>query len=140
MRERLHQSGCRLVIDVADDLPTVTADRDALVTVLVNLLDNAMKYTKEEKQIALRAYARDANVVFEVSDNGIGLSRLAARRVFKRFYQVDRRLARTRSGCGLGLSIVKFIVADHGGTVRVASRLGNGSTFTISLPVERNTM
>jgi two-component system, OmpR family, sensor histidine kinase VicK len=69
-----------------------------------------------------------------VKDNGIGLSRRAMRRVFHRFYQVDRSLSRTVGGCGLGLSIVKFIVTAHGGTITVSSRLGEGSEFTVKLP------
>jgi signal transduction histidine kinase len=134
VRERFEQPGCRLQVDVAADLPSVMADADALITVILNLLDNAYKYTGQQKQIALRAYVENGNVCIAVSDNGIGLSRAAAKKVFERFYQVDRRLSRNTGGCGLGLSIVKFIVAAHGGTVEVASRPGLGSTFTIKLP------
>jgi signal transduction histidine kinase len=97
-------------------------------------LDNAYKYTNDEKQIALRAYAEDGQVCFAVADNGIGLSRAACKKVFQRFYQVDRQLSRSRGGCGLGLSIVEFIVQGHGGTVQVRSQPGQGSTFTIVLP------
>ena len=136
LQERFDRPGCRFEVDVADDLPPLRADREAIVTVLVNFLDNAYKYSGEEKHIVLRAAASDEQVRFEVSDNGIGLTRAASRRVFNRFYQVDRRLSREGGGCGLGLSIVKFIVTDHGGTVHVVSRPGHGSTFTICIPVE----
>jgi signal transduction histidine kinase len=132
--ERLQSSGCRLQVEISPDLPPLTADADALVTVLLNLLDNAYKYSGEEKQIALRAYPRDGNVCFEVTDRGIGLSRSAAKKVFKRFYQVDRRLSREAGGVGLGLSIVQFIVHAHGGTVGVRSQPGQGSTFTVTIP------
>ena len=132
--ERFQSPGCRLRVDISPDLPPLTADADALVTVLLNLLDNAYKYSRDEKQIGLRAYARDGNVCFEVTDNGIGLSRTAAKKVFKRFYQVDRRLSREAGGVGLGLSIVQFIVHAHGGTVGVTSQPGQGSTFTVVLP------
>ena len=134
VRERFEQSGCRFEVQVEPDLPPVTADADAMTTALVNLLDNAWKYTEADKQIALRAYGDDGRVCFAVSDNGIGLSRAACKRVFERFYQVDRELSRSRGGCGLGLSIVEFIVKGHGGDVTVRSRPGQGSTFTIVLP------
>ena len=100
----------------------------------MNLLDNAWKYSGDEKHIVLRAFAENDNICFEVEDNGIGLSKAAARKVFKRFYQVDRRVSRETGGVGLGLSIVQFIVAAHDGTVRVRSRPGQGSTFTVSIP------
>ena len=124
---------CSLAVEVPTALPAVEGDSGALTTVLINLLENAFKYTKEHKTIVLRAYTRDGFVVLEVQDNGIGLSRRAARRVFDRFYQADQTLSRSGSGCGLGLSIVQFIVAAHGGTVSVNSQLGKGSTFTVRL-------
>jgi len=140
VRERFASHDCRLDVEVAPDLPAITGDRDALVTVLINLLDNAYKYSQDDKHIVLRAYADDGasgdggQVCFEVEDNGIGLSRRAARRVFDRFYQVDQTLSRKVGGCGLGLSIVKFIVDAHGGSVDVTSQPGQGSVFAIRLP------
>jgi signal transduction histidine kinase len=134
MRERFSRPGCRLDVQVAPGLPPIVADRDALVTVLLNLLDNAYKYSGVEKQVTVRAFAEGGYLNLEVADNGIGLSPRATRRVFDRFYQVDQRLSRRAGGCGLGLSIVKFIVEAHGGTVTVSSRLGKGSTFTVRLP------
>jgi signal transduction histidine kinase len=112
----------------------VFADAAALTTAVLNLLDNAYKYSGQQKLVTLRAYADDGQVCFEVADNGIGLSARAARKVFRRFYQVDQRLSREGGGVGLGLSIVKYIVTAHGGTVRVTSRPGQGSTFTIAIP------
>ncbi len=123
-----------LSILVAPDLPRIRADEDALVTVLRNLLDNALKYTPGEKRIAVRAYRENARVIFAVEDNGIGIATHEQKRIFRRFYQVDRRLARDAGGCGLGLSIVEFIVRAHGGAVRVQSQPGRGSTFFVALP------
>jgi signal transduction histidine kinase len=131
---RFQEPGCRLETELAADLPRITADADALVTVVLNLLDNAYKYTGDEKHVMLRAYAENGNVCIAVTDNGIGLSRSAAKKIFQRFYQIDRRLSRNSGGCGLGLSIVKFIVAAHGGSVEVASRPNAGSTFTVKIP------
>jgi signal transduction histidine kinase len=124
---------CVFEADIAEDLPDVMADRDAMVTVLVNLLDNAYKYSYDDKRIELRAFTKNGSVYFSVCDNGLGMSRRAAKRIFKRFYQVDRSLARGAEGCGLGLSIAKFIVEAHKGTISVQSRPGEGSTFTVRL-------
>ena len=133
--EKFNAGQCRLDVDVASGLPRIVADTDALVTVIMNLLDNAYKYTEDDKRITLRTYANGAHVCFEVQDNGIGLSRRAAKRVFERHYQADERLSRAGSGCGLGLSIVQFIVTAHGGSVSLDSEPDQGSTFTVRIPV-----
>ena len=123
---------CRLIVEVDEKIPDIHADREALVTVLLNLLDNGWKYGGEEKLIRLRA---DTDTVsFRVEDNGVELSRRASARVFDRFYQVDGSLSSSVGGFGLGLSIVKFIVDGHGGTVDVSSMPGHGSTFTVEIP------
>ena len=134
--DRFRASGCRFEVHNAPDLPTVIADHDALVTVLLNLLDNAFKYSDGEKHIILRSYRENGQVCFAVRDNGIGLSGRAAGKIFDRFYQVDQSLSRPGSGVGLGLAIVQSIVSAHGGSVDVDSRPGEGSTFTVRLPVE----
>ncbi len=136
MRERLRTPGCELEVSVAADLPPIQADEDALVTVLLNLLENAYKYTRADKRIALRAYRENSSLIFAVQDNGIGIAPRDRKRIFRRFYQVDRRLAREAGGCGLGLSIVEFIVRAHGGVVKVESRPGSGSTFSVLLPCQ----
>ncbi|MBN1669702.1 MAG: hypothetical protein JXR37_01635 [Kiritimatiellae bacterium] len=134
MRMNLERSGCRLETEVAADLPPVSADPAAMVAVLVNLLDNACKYSFDDKAVWLRAYRRDGAVCFEVKDNGIGLSKRALKRIFDRYYQVDQKLSRGAGGCGLGLSIVKYIVDAHGGRISVESEPGRGSTFVVGLP------
>ena len=134
VRERFHAPGCQFEVNVSPNLPTVTADADAMVTALVNLLDNAYKYSGDDKRIRLSAAAENGKVRFAVEDNGIGLSSRETKRIFKRFYQVDQRMSRSGGGCGLGLSIVKFIVSAHKGTVDVESQPNCGSTFTIALP------
>ena len=128
---------CHLAVDFADDLPEMQADHDAIVTVLINLLDNACKYTTDDKRVSLRIFSDDGFVCFVVSDNGIGLARRHLRRIFDRFYQVDSSLARKAEGCGLGLSIVKFIVDAHKGKITVESKPGKGSAFTVRLPIGR---
>jgi signal transduction histidine kinase len=110
------------------------ADRDAVVTVLVNLLDNACKYSGDDKRISLKTFAENGMVCFAVRDNGHGMSRRVMRRIFERFYQADRSLSRSAEGCGLGLAIVKFIVDAHKGRIDVESKPGEGSCFTVRLP------
>ncbi len=135
VRERFNTPGCRFTVAAPPELPPVLADAGALVTALLNLLDNAWKYSGDEKQILLTAAAAGGSVTFAVQDNGLGLPPAETSRIFKRFYQVDPHLSRTGSGCGLGLSIVQFIVSAHHGGVAVQSQPGRGSTFTITLPV-----
>ncbi len=131
--QRFCAPGCQLHVEVMPGLPDIRADRGALVTALVNLLDNAYKYTPGEKQISLRAFLSGHCVCFEVCDNGIGIPAQEIKKIFHEFYQADWRLSRTGGGCGLGLSIVYLLIEAHGGSVRVSSELGKGSTFTVAL-------
>jgi signal transduction histidine kinase len=143
--ERFSEPGCRLTVEVEPNLPEIRADEGALVTALVNLLDNAYKYTPGEKRIELRAHAQrigrrtapgwrqEHGVCFEVRDNGIGIAPREIKKIFRKFYQADRRLARTGGGCGLGLPIVRYLVEAHGGRVAVTSEIGKGSTFTVAV-------
>jgi signal transduction histidine kinase len=133
IRDRL-PPGCDLHAQVDPDLPPVVADAEAVVTALINLLDNAVKYTPPEKRILLRVHRDAAGVVFAVQDNGIGIPARERRRIFRRFYRVDQRLARETGGVGLGLSIVDLVARAHGGTVTVESEAGAGSTFRLRLP------
>lgn len=135
MRAKLEMPGCQFSLDVPTDLPEITADREALSLVLANLLDNAVKYTGDDKKIQLHARAASGRVFIAVTDNGVGLSRAERKNVFKQFYQVDQKLSRSRGGCGLGLALVRHIVEAHGGRVDIESQLGRGSTFTVSIPI-----
>ena len=135
VQERFERSGCRLAVDIDQNLPQITADRDAMVTVLLNLLDNACKYTDADKQIRLRVYEAEGKVCFAVQDNGIGMARREWSKIMERFYQVDQSMTRKVGGAGLGLSIVHFIVEAHGGAVDIESELGKGSCFTVKIPL-----
>ena len=134
VKTKFSKGRCSFEVDIPGDLPDVTADRDAMVTVLINLLDNAYKYSYDDKQIELRVSSEDGSVCFCVSDNGAGMPRRSVKKIFKRFYQVDRSLARSTEGCGLGLSIAKFIVDAHKGSIAVSSKPDEGSIFTVKLP------
>jgi len=135
VKTKFSKSRCKFEVEIGEDLPDVLADYDTMVTVLVNLLDNAYKYSYDDKHIELRVFSENGLVCFSVSDNGIGMSRRSVKKIFKRFYQVDRSLTRRAEGCGLGLSIAKFIVDAHKGSISVESYPGQGSTFTVRLPV-----
>ena len=134
VKTKFSEGRCEFEVKISEDLPDVLADRDAIVTVLVNLLDNAYKYSYDDKHIELRVFTEDGLVCFSVVDNGVGMSRRTTTKIFKRFYQVDRSLSRRAGGCGLGLSIAKFIVDAHKGSISVDSKPGEGSTFTVKLP------
>jgi signal transduction histidine kinase len=138
VRTKFFENHCMFDLEIADGLPEIYADQDALVTVLINLLDNACKYTYDEKQIELRTFAENGFVCFQVRDNGVGLSKRALKKIFDQFYQADLTLSRPAEGCGLGLSIVKFIVDAHQGTITVDSRPNQGSTFTVKIPICTN--
>jgi two-component system phosphate regulon sensor histidine kinase PhoR len=120
----------------------VRGDTTRLRQILVNLLGNAVKFTETgEIVLSLQANPRDdgrIELVFSVRDTGIGIPPEDLSRIFERFYRVDRSRSREMGGTGLGLSIVKHIVQNHGGTVDVSSTIGEGSTFTIRLPVARH--
>lgn len=137
VRAKWSQVDYKLDLEIPLGLPKIYADHDAMVTVLINLLDNALKYTEAHKLISLSVTSRDGYVYMSVCDNGIGIPRRAFKRIFERFFQVDTSLSRKASGCGLGLAIVKFIVTAHNGKISVWSKLGQGSIFTVRLPVWR---
>jgi signal transduction histidine kinase len=134
---KMNQPGCHFVASVDANLPPIRADKDAMVTVLVNLLDNAYKYSNPEKTIELTAYREDEMVCFAVKDNGIGIPRRIQKKIFDRFFQADNRLSRSAEGCGLGLSIVKFIVNAHKGQIRLESKPAQGSKFIVLLSAQQ---
>jgi signal transduction histidine kinase len=138
IRDRLPQT-CDLRVEVEKDLPPVLADRDGLTTALINLLDNALKYSPPDKRITVSASRQGSAATFAVSDNGIGIAPREQRRIFRRFYRVDRRLTSPTSGVGLGLSIVELIASGHDGDVTVRSQPGVGSTFTLRVSLAEGT-
>ncbi len=138
VRERFNVPGCRFEVQPPPPRAEFIGDADAVVTALVNLLDNAWKYSGDDKLISLGAAAQNGSIVFSVRDNGAGIPARDLNRIFKRFYQVDRRLSRSGSGCGLGLSIVQFVMQAHKGKVEVESQPGTGSLFKLSVPATKS--
>jgi len=117
---------------------SVEGDRVRLKQVIVNLLDNAIKYTPQNGAIQLRVSANNGHAVLDVEDNGIGIPREALPHVFERFYRVDQSRSVDSEGAGLGLSIVKSICTAHGAEVETESAVGRGSRFRIRLPLAKN--
>ena len=125
----------RLSVQVPAELPPVQADREALVQVLTNLLENAVKYCEERGTVTLRGHRLDGQVCLVVEDSGPGIAPKHLPRLFERFYRVDAGRSRERGGTGLGLSIVKHLVEAMDGEVSVESEPGRGSRFSVRLPV-----
>jgi two-component system phosphate regulon sensor histidine kinase PhoR len=117
------------------DLPPLRVDRDRLAQVLINLLDNAVKFTPEHGRVDLSAAASDGWVTIEISDTGIGIPPEDLPRIFERFYRVDRSRDRREGGTGLGLAIAKHLTLGMGGTIDVQSVSGSGTTFRLTFPV-----
>jgi len=127
-------TNARVQIDVAPDLPAVRADREALGRAVWNLLDNAVKYSARAAHVRLTARAAGQWIEVSVTDEGLGISPEEHARIFQKFARGSAAAATGVKGTGLGLSMVRHIVEAHGGAVRVESRPGEGSTFTIALP------
>ena len=104
---------------------------------LYNLLENAVKYSREHGEIRLQATQRGPEIVLSVSDDGIGISKDQLPRIFERFYRADKARSRELGGTGLGLSIVKHIAQLHGGGVEAQSEVGKGTTIRVVLPIGR---
>jgi len=124
------------VMIVVEDNPdmSVIGDRAQLVSAVGNLIDNAVKYSKQGSIVKIEVTREDGRMLISVADNGPGIAPEHLRRVFERFYRVDDARSRGTGGTGLGLAIVRHIALLHGGDVSVTSEVGVGSTFTLSIP------
>ncbi|MGC8852941.1 MAG: ATP-binding protein [Hydrogenobacter sp.] len=125
-----------LLINRVDKNFKVYADKKKLTLLLLNLVDNGVKYNKRNGKVVVNAYIQDAYAVIEVSDTGIGIPKEHLPFVFERFYRVDSSRSKEVGGTGLGLSIVKHIALSHGGKVEVESKEGEGTKFRVFLPLE----
>ncbi|NPV29301.1 MAG: PAS domain-containing protein [Firmicutes bacterium] len=136
LKPQFQKKELALGVDLPSRAVLVEADRDRLEQVLLNLLDNSLKYTPRGGQVEVLAREEDHEVVVGVKDTGIGIPQEDLPRIFERFYRVDKARSRKLGGTGLGLAIVKHIVEAHRGRVWVESEAGKGSTFYFSLPKE----
>jgi signal transduction histidine kinase len=118
-----------------ESVPPLRVDREAMARSLVNLVNNALKYSADKKYLEVNLYRENGLVNLEVIDHGIGIPRQEQNKIFEKFYRVGDPLVHNTRGSGLGLSLVRHIVQAHGGQVSVDSIPGQGSKFTIVLPV-----
>jgi two-component system phosphate regulon sensor histidine kinase PhoR len=133
--KKLANKQLKIIVHVSPDLTTIRADRVRLQEALYNLLDNAVKYSREHSEIMLMAQRRDQQIVLSVSDNGIGIGKEDLPRIFERFYRADKaRSHDSVRGTGLGLAIVKHIAQLHGGHVEAESEIEKGTTIRVALP------
>ena len=130
----LRDAGVTIAFESSPRVPLLRVDRDAIGQVLMNLLDNAVKYSDGNKSIAVDVVAIGNEVRISVRDRGIGIPPAEQKKIFEKFYRVGTTLVHDVKGSGLGLSIVKHVVEAHGGRVELTSEPGNGSTFTLVLP------
>lgn len=134
-QHRAAEKDIRVYVRQSKEPPDIAGDRRRLAEVLQNLLDNATQYTLPGGRITVSAEARDVDVVFTVSDTGIGIPKADQSRIFERFYRVDAARSREAGGTGLGLAIAKHLVEVHGGRIWVDSEIGQGSQFNFSVPI-----
>ena len=136
MRYPYEREGFNLRVDIAEGIPEIDVDRDAIEQAILNLLTNAMKYSDAGRDIHLALRMEDGYALIEVSDRGVGIAAHEQGRIFERFYRVPNSDGDTAPGTGLGLTLVQHIAVAHGGHVTVDSEPQRGSTFALHLPLE----
>jgi signal transduction histidine kinase len=132
---QIRNGGFELSTRIDRRLPMALIDSEAISQAVLNLLNNAIKYSEEIKKIEVAVEARDAHIAIEVADHGIGIPRPDQQKIFEKFYRVNTGLVHNTKGSGLGLALVKYIVRAHGGQILVDSAPGKGSRFTILIPI-----
>ncbi|MFT8887523.1 MAG: ATP-binding protein [Ethanoligenens sp.] len=123
-----------ITVEVKGDMGTLRANPDRMTQLALNLIDNAVKYNKPDGHVQVDISSKDGNVLFCVSDTGVGIPPDSTQRIFERFYRVDKGRSRRQGGTGLGLSIVKHIVGLYRGHIEIESAVGKGTTITVILP------
>jgi len=130
------EKGINITCKIAKDLPMFNGDRGGMEAVFVNLVSNAIKYTQKGENVDVSLNREGKGIRLMVVDTGIGISEEDMERIFEKFYRIKTEQTRSIAGSGLGLSIVKGIVAAHGGQIHVESEVGSGTTFVVALPGE----
>ncbi|MCH8485631.1 MAG: HAMP domain-containing histidine kinase [Candidatus Cyclonatronum sp.] len=134
----LNQNNVQLDLSIEDDVPKIMVDQNSFETILGNLIENAVKYSPEEKYLGIRVYSDTKKVFVEVQDHGTGIPPESQKLIFDKFYRVEETLTARTKGHGLGLSIVKNLTERNGGAISLNSTYGKGSTFTLSFPIAAN--
>jgi signal transduction histidine kinase len=135
-RFQIEQNGFAFEENISGDIPPLNVDREAIARSLLNLVNNALKYSKDQKYIGVSLYRSNGSVKLEVQDRGIGIAAGEQDKIFEKFYRCGDPLVHNTKGSGLGLSLVRHIAQAHGGTVFVESVPEKGSKFTIALPID----
>jgi signal transduction histidine kinase len=139
-RFQIEQNGFAFEENISRDIPPISVDREAIARSLLNLVNNALKYSKDNKFIGVNLYRSNGTVKLEVCDHGIGIPPGEQEKIFEKFYRCGDPLVHNIKGSGLGLSLVRHIVRAHGGEVHVESSPDKGSKFTIALPIDPSRM
>ena len=137
-RYHLEKKGFLIRKELAQNLPQISFDSDAMASVLINLLSNAMKFSLHEKEVTVKLFASEGSIILQVADKGIGIQKAEQTKIFQRFYQAENKVISERRGSGLGLTLVKHIAEAHHGSVNVESEPGQGSVFSVQLPLLSN--
>lgn len=137
-RDQIEQHGFAFEQQIDSSVPPVHVDREAIARSLLNLVNNALKYSANEKFLGVKLYRSNGDIKLEVVDRGIGIARNEQSKIFEKFYRVGDPLVHNTKGSGLGLSLVRHIAQAHGGEVQVESTPGKGSRFILSLPLTAN--
>ncbi len=135
-RYQIEQQGFEFEENIDPNLPPVTVDREAIARAVVNLVNNALKYSADDKFLGVKLYRDNGAVKLEVVDHGIGIARRDQSKIFEKFYRTGDPLVHNTKGSGLGLSLVRHITEAHGGAIEVDSTPGKGSRFVLSLPLK----
>jgi two-component system phosphate regulon sensor histidine kinase PhoR len=138
VEHKAREKGVEMKKDIPDKLPMVRADRDRLVQIFLNILDNAVKFNNPGGEVAVSASERDGEVEVRISDTGVGIPQSEISRLGERFYRVDKARSRELGGTGLGLSIVKHLIMAHGGRMEIESQVGRGTTVALYFPMFQN--
>lgn len=137
LKEQASSKNINLTLESPEDLPKLKGKKRWFHQMLINLMDNALKYTPENGEVKLSLTESDGSVIIKVKDTGIGIPAEDIMRIFERFYRVDKDRSRSVGGTGLGLAIVKHVALSFDGSVDVKSELGKGTEFTIEIPIEK---
>jgi signal transduction histidine kinase len=137
IQDQVRHKDFNIQLEIEESLPFIKADRAAISQAITNLIDNAIKYSGDSRNIIVRTFAEHPYLMIVIKDFGIGIRKEEINKVFERFYRGGDELTRTIKGSGLGLTLVNQIVEVHNGNIDVESEPGKGSTFSIRLPLQQ---
>ena len=136
-RYHLEKKGFLIQEEITSELPEMSFDSDAVASLFVNLLSNAMKFSPKKKEVNVKLFQKGKDAVLQITDKGIGIESKDISKIFQRFYRAEEKASSETGGSGLGLTLAQHIVEVHGGEIKVESEPGTGSTFTVFFPIKR---